>query len=50
MRSVFTHLLWIETISKIGGFLEEDPKWRSYRYILLQTKTHIMMIIQHTYV
>ena len=25
----------------------EDPKWRSYRYIFLQTRTHSTMINQH---
>ena len=39
----------IETISKIVGlrYREKDPKWRSYRHILLQTRTRIMTINQH---
>ena len=39
----------IETVSKIVGlrYREKDPKWRSYRHILLQTRTHILTINQH---
>ena len=38
-----------ETVSKIIElrYREEDPKWRSYRHILLQTRTRIMTINQH---
>ena len=39
----------IETVSKIVGlrYRKKNPKSRSYRHILLQTRTHIMMINQH---
>ena len=44
----FTYLLArIETVSKIVGLWSKDPKWRPYRYILLQSRTHIMPINQH---
>ena len=34
-------------VSKIVGLRSKDPKWRSYQYILLQTRPHIMTINQH---
>ena len=37
----------IKTVSKIIGLQWKDPKWRPYRYILSQTRTHIMTINQH---
>ena len=36
-----------KTISKIVGLQWKDPKWRPYRYILSQTRAHIMTINQH---
>ena len=46
-----THLAvywqWIETASKIVGLWENNLKWCSYWYILLQTKTRIMTMTQH---
>ena len=44
---MLTHLLAIETVTKIVGLQQKDKKWRSYRYILLHARTHIMKINQH---
>ena len=48
MRSVLTHLLRIETVSELLDCgRQKEPKLRSYRYILMKTRTHIMTINQY---
>ena len=44
-QPVLTHWLATETVSKIVW--SRYPKWRSYQYICLQTRPHIMTINQH---
>ena len=46
-QSVLTHWLAIETFFKIVGSWLKNPKWRSYQYISLQTRSHIMTINRH---